>query len=295
MPVAQTGNGAIYAATERKVLSIGVDADQYFTIGDQYKGSLVSSAMKLLTPGVFGIIQDVHNGTFKGGNNTGTVGVAPYHDQAAAVSADVQAKIDAATKGILDGSIKTCVSPAKGAPAPAGCPGGAPAGTPTAAAGTGKKLKIGLVTDVGRLNDKSFNQTSWEGVQKAGSDLGDEIKSIETTDTKDYDKNIQQFVSDNYDVIVTVGFNMGEATVRQPKPTPTSSSSVSTSSRLTLQSLTLPVLSSTRTKPAIWLAYWQLPYRRPPTSAQCAAPTTFHPCGDIAKATRTVPSRLTPT
>ena len=66
--------------------------------------------------------------------------------------------------------------------------------TPTAAPAQASKLKIGLVTDVGRLNDKSFNQTSWEGVQQAGSDLGDEIKAIETTDTKDYDKNIQQFV-----------------------------------------------------------------------------------------------------
>ena len=59
------------------------------------------------------------------------------------------------------------------------------AATATTGSSTGKKLKIGLVTDVGRLNDKSFNQSSWEGVQKAGSDLGDEIKSIETTDTKD--------------------------------------------------------------------------------------------------------------
>ncbi|HST04921.1 MAG TPA: BMP family ABC transporter substrate-binding protein, partial [Chloroflexia bacterium] len=118
----QTGNGAIYAATERKVLAIGVDADQYFTIGDEYKGALLSSAMKLLTPGVFNIIKDVHADTFKGGNNVGTVGVAPYHDQAAAVSADVQAKVDAATKGIQDGSVKTCVSPAKGSPAPTGCP-----------------------------------------------------------------------------------------------------------------------------------------------------------------------------
>jgi basic membrane protein A and related proteins len=118
----QTGNGAIYAATERKVLAIGVDADQYFTIGDEYKGALLSSAMKLLTPGVFNIIKDIHAGTFKGGNNVGTVGVAPYHDQAAAVSTGIQTKVETATKGIQDGSIKTCVSVAKGSPAPTGCP-----------------------------------------------------------------------------------------------------------------------------------------------------------------------------
>ncbi len=118
----QTGNGAIFAAKERNVLAIGVDADQYFTIGDEYKGALVSSAMKLLTPGVFDIIKSVQDGTFKGGNVTGTVGLAPYHDQEAAVSADAKSKVDVATQGILDGSVKTCVSPAKGADLPAGCP-----------------------------------------------------------------------------------------------------------------------------------------------------------------------------
>jgi len=117
-----TGNGAIYAANDSKKLAIGVDTDQYNTIGDQYKGSLVSSAMKLLTPGVYNQIKTVLDGTFKGGNNLGEVGLAPYHDQEANVSADAKAKVDAATKGIEDGSIKTCVSAAKGTAAPTGCP-----------------------------------------------------------------------------------------------------------------------------------------------------------------------------
>jgi basic membrane protein A len=117
-----TGNGAIFAATDRKLLAIGVDADQYFTIGDQYKGSLVTSAMKLLTPGVFNLIKAVQDGSFKGGNNIGTTGLAPYHDQDANVSAAAKAKVDAANKGLTDGTVKTCVSPAKGSPAPTGCP-----------------------------------------------------------------------------------------------------------------------------------------------------------------------------
>jgi basic membrane protein A len=72
---------------------------------------------------------------------------------------------------------------------------------------------VGLVTDVGKVDDKSFNQSSWEGVQQAEEELGAHIKYIETTDSKDYDKNIAQFGDANYDVIVTVGFNLGEATV----------------------------------------------------------------------------------
>jgi basic membrane protein A len=166
-------------------------------------------------------VKAAQDGTFKGGNNTGTVGLAPFHDQDAKVPADVKTKIDTITKGLEDGSVKTCVSVAKGSPAPNGCAGGAATGTtPTAGSGTGAKLKVGLVTDVGRLNDKSFNQSSWEGVQQAGSQLGVDIKAIETADTKDYAKNIGQFVSENYDVIVTVGFNLGADTITAAKANP---------------------------------------------------------------------------
>src|SRR5437870_1054278 len=84
-------------------------------------------------------------------------------------------------------------------------PTAAAAPTTAPAAAGGKKLRVGLVTDVGKIDDKSFNQSAWEGVKKAGSDLGAEVKFIETTDPKDYGKNIDQFAQDNYDVIVTVG------------------------------------------------------------------------------------------
>src|SRR6187431_2523959 len=73
---------------------------------------------------------------------------------------------------------------------------------------------VGLVTDVGKINDKSFNQSAWEGVQQAEKDLGAKIQYIETADAKDYDKNIATFADEGYDVIVTVGFGMGEATVK---------------------------------------------------------------------------------
>jgi basic membrane protein A len=91
-----TGNGALFAAAERAdkgVLAIGVDTDQYLTVPEA-KGVLLSSAMKLLTPGVFDLIKKVQDGTFKGGNNLGDVGLAPFHDQEAKVSADVKAKLE---------------------------------------------------------------------------------------------------------------------------------------------------------------------------------------------------------
>jgi basic membrane protein A len=118
----QTGNGAIYAAKERGVAAIGVDTDQYFTIGDEYKSALLSSAMKLLDRGVFNLIKAVQDGTFKGGNFVGEVGLAPYHDWEDKVPAEVKQKMQEIDKGLRDGTIKTCVPPVKGAPKPEGCP-----------------------------------------------------------------------------------------------------------------------------------------------------------------------------
>ena len=74
-------------------------------------------------------------------------------------------------------------------------------------------LCIGLVTDVGRIDDKSFNQSAWEGAQQAAEALGAaEVNYVETTNATDYQANIDLFAGQGYDIIVTVGFAMGEAT-----------------------------------------------------------------------------------
>lgn len=79
---------------------------------------------------------------------------------------------------------------------------------------------VGLVTDVGEVDDKSFNQSAWEGVQRARDELGAQIDFIETSDAKDYAANIDLFANNGYDVIVTVGFALGEATVEAAKRHP---------------------------------------------------------------------------
>ncbi len=71
---------------------------------------------------------------------------------------------------------------------------------------------IGLVTDVGKVDDKSFNQSAWEGVQEVGETLDATVDFVETTDSTDYATNISSFTDQGYDVIVTVGFALGEAT-----------------------------------------------------------------------------------
>jgi len=79
---------------------------------------------------------------------------------------------------------------------------------------------VGLVTDVGKIDDKSFNQSTWDGVKQAEKELGAIVNYIETTDAKDYDKNIATFVDAGYDVIVTVGFGLGEASIAAAKKYP---------------------------------------------------------------------------
>ncbi|HEY8642488.1 MAG TPA: BMP family ABC transporter substrate-binding protein [Candidatus Dormibacteraeota bacterium] len=82
-----------------------------------------------------------------------------------------------------------------------------------------KTYKVGLVTDVGKLSDKSFNATSWQGVQDAQNDksLCVQGKAIESNQPTDYAKNMQTFVDQGYDMVVAVGFLMGDDTLAEAK------------------------------------------------------------------------------
>jgi basic membrane protein A len=73
-------------------------------------------------------------------------------------------------------------------------------------------LCVGLMTDVGEVDDKSFNQSAWEGVQRAEEELGATVEFIETQDAADYAANIALFADQGYDIIVTVGFAATDAT-----------------------------------------------------------------------------------
>ena len=72
---------------------------------------------------------------------------------------------------------------------------------------------VGLVTQAGRRDDHAYNQAAWEALQQARAEgQADWIASIETVDARDYGENIGVFVDAGYDLIVTVGSDMGEAT-----------------------------------------------------------------------------------
>jgi basic membrane protein A len=74
-------------------------------------------------------------------------------------------------------------------------------------------FKVGMVTDVGGIDDKSFNATSWDGMQMAEEELGVEVAYLESQQQTDYAANITQFLDQDYDMIVTVGFLLGDATL----------------------------------------------------------------------------------
>lgn len=93
----------------------------------------------------------------------------------------------------------------------------APAPTPTPAP---KKMKVGLVTDVGKVNDGTFNEFAYKGMMQAVTEFGLDSAFIETLAPTDYEKNIEQFATEKYDVIITVGYMIGDATVAMAKKYP---------------------------------------------------------------------------
>lgn len=114
-------------------------------------------------------------------------------------------------------------SPAASA-APSTAASAAPSGSaePSASAAASSDLKIGLVTDVGTLDDKNFNQYSWEGAQDGATKIGAPApKSAVSQVSADIAKNIQAFVDEQYDIIVTVGFAAGADTIKAAKANPT--------------------------------------------------------------------------
>ncbi|MCL4270981.1 MAG: BMP family ABC transporter substrate-binding protein [Anaerolineales bacterium] len=81
-------------------------------------------------------------------------------------------------------------------------------------------IKVGQVTDLGGIDDKSFNASAFAGAEKAVADFGVEAKYLESTQQSDYNKNIQQFVDEDTDLIVTVGFLLGVDTAVAAKANP---------------------------------------------------------------------------
>jgi basic membrane protein A len=70
--------------------------------------------------------------------------------------------------------------------------------------------KVGMVTDVGGIDDQSFNATSWKGVEMAIDELGVEGSYLESQQQTDYATNITQYLNQDTDLIIGVGFLLGD-------------------------------------------------------------------------------------
>ena len=74
------------------------------------------------------------------------------------------------------------------------------------------EFKVGLITDVGGVNDGSFNQSSWEGLERAGEELGVTVNYLESATDADYAPNMETFIDEDYDLIISVGYMLADAT-----------------------------------------------------------------------------------
>ena len=73
-------------------------------------------------------------------------------------------------------------------------------------------FKIGLVTDTGGVNDQSFNQSAWEGLQAVADEYGVTVNYLESSGDADYVPNITSFMDEDYDLIICVGYMLADAT-----------------------------------------------------------------------------------
>jgi basic membrane protein A and related proteins len=95
----------------------------------------------------------------------------------------------------------------------AGCGGGKKSAANTTAAGgsTGKTVKVGLVTDIGGLNDRGFNHLSYVGLLRAQRELGVQQRVYQAKSPQEYVPNLSTFAHDGYDLTIGVGFTEADA------------------------------------------------------------------------------------
>jgi basic membrane protein A len=92
----------------------------------------------------------------------------------------------------------------------AGCGGGGDedAAAPTRADET---VRVGLVTDIGQLNDRGFNALAFQGLKQAERELGIQGRVIESRSASEYVPNLTSFAREGYDLLIGVGFAQGDA------------------------------------------------------------------------------------
>ena len=109
---------------------------------------------------------------------------------------------------------------------------------PQMVAAADDEFKIGLITDVGGVNDGSFNQSAWEGLEKAGEELGVEVNYLESATDADYQPNMETFVDEDYDLIISVGYMLVDATREAAEANPDTKFAIIDDSSIDLPNVT---------------------------------------------------------
>ena len=212
-----TGTGGILAAAQEGVFVIGVDQDEWVTSfgagetdGSEY---IISSAVKRVDQGVYDMVAAIADGEmddFPGGGvylldvALNGVGLAGKHE------ADIDdAFFDVAAEVVemmIAGTISTGIDPVSGDLA-----------LDDMMEEQASDMMMGietvcLVTDLGRVNDGTFNQSAHEGAVSAADMYDLEYDFIETQAETDYEANIQTCIDEGYEAIITVGFLIADAT-----------------------------------------------------------------------------------
>ncbi len=219
-----TGSGGIQFAANEGVLVIGVDQDEYLTTFGKGESpgaeNLISSALKAIDVGVYDMLNALTVGEieWQGGGlynlevaNEG-IRLAPPHD--ADVSDEVLGQLSEVYDLLKSGELETGVDPLTGLLLDALEETEEPEATDdnSSADAGGAPERACLITDVGILNDGGFNESSYAGLTRAVEEYGIEDTFIETQAPTDYANNIEVCLGDGYDIVITVGFSLAEAT-----------------------------------------------------------------------------------
>ena len=189
----KTGNGAIIeVAGEAGAFCIGVDTDQWTTVPEAHP-CLVSSSMKMIVDGVSDLIGQSLAGSMPAGNYYGGVALAPFHDHADSVPAEVQDMLVALKADLESGAIPTCVwvTDAPGCEAPAET----------------SDTKAAFIY-VGPTGDAGWTWAHDQGRQYAEAETGVETAFVESVPegTADFGNYARQFIEDGFNVIVGTSF-----------------------------------------------------------------------------------------
>jgi branched-chain amino acid transport system substrate-binding protein len=159
-----TGNGAVTEAAQAGRYVIGVDSDQYYTLPEAAP-HMLTSAIKLITPGVFDLIKAAKDNKFTGGSFLGGAGYAPFHDLENAVPGEVKTWMEDLFKSLQNGQVKTNLTAANNC-------GKDPLGCITIKAGEPIHIAYALVV---AGPNQSLGVDARNGVEIAIDDLGGHI------------------------------------------------------------------------------------------------------------------------